>query len=75
MNPVIPKLELLLSEVASWGPDAAICATGTTIKKAGSKEAFRSAGHDLPIRYSKSVLCLLHGFAAPQYSKHGDERH
>jgi hypothetical protein len=36
MNPVAPKLELLLPEVRGWGPNAAICATGTTIKKAGS---------------------------------------
>jgi uncharacterized protein YbjT (DUF2867 family) len=49
MNPVAPKLELLLPEVTGWGPDAAICATGTTIKKAGSKEAFRSVDHDLAI--------------------------
>jgi uncharacterized protein YbjT (DUF2867 family) len=49
VNPVAPKLELLLPDVASWEPDAAICATGTTIKKAESKEAFRSIDHDLPL--------------------------
>jgi uncharacterized protein YbjT (DUF2867 family) len=53
MNPVAPKLELLLPEVASWEPDAAICATGTTIKKAGSKEAFRSVDHDLPLSFAR----------------------
>ena len=53
MNPVAPKLELLLSEVASWEPDAAICATGTTIRKAGSKEAFRSVDHDLPLSFAR----------------------
>jgi uncharacterized protein YbjT (DUF2867 family) len=53
MNPVAPKLELLLPEVASWKPDAAICATGTTIKKAGSKEAFRSIDHDLPLSFAR----------------------
>src|ERR1700730_16224317 len=53
MNPVAPKLELLLPEVASWKPDAAICATGTTIKKAGSKEAFRSVDHDLPLSFAR----------------------
>jgi hypothetical protein len=42
MNPVAPKLELLLPELSGWGAAAAICATGTRIKKAGSKEAFRS---------------------------------
>ena len=41
-NPVAPKLERLLAEMTNWQPDAFICATGTTINKAGSKEAFRS---------------------------------
>jgi len=53
MNPVAPKLELLLPEVAGWGPDAVICATGTTIKKAGSKEAFCSVDHDLPLSFAR----------------------
>jgi uncharacterized protein YbjT (DUF2867 family) len=53
MNPVAPKLELLLSEVTGWGPDAVICATGTTIKRAGSKEAFRSVDHDLPLSFAR----------------------
>src|SRR3984957_10354491 len=53
MNPVAPKLELLLPEVTGWGPDAAICATGTTINKAGSKEAFRSVDHDLPLSFAR----------------------
>src|SRR5580693_2297693 len=53
MNPVAPRLELLLPEVASWEPDAAICATGTTIKKAGSKEAFRSVDHDPPLSFAQ----------------------
>jgi uncharacterized protein YbjT (DUF2867 family) len=53
INPVTPMLELLLPEVTGWGPDAAICATGTTIKKAGSKEAFRSVDHDLPLSFAR----------------------
>jgi uncharacterized protein YbjT (DUF2867 family) len=53
VNPVAPTLELLLPEVSGWGPDAAICATGTTIKKAGSKEAFRSVDHDLPLSFAR----------------------
>src|ERR1700733_6296468 len=53
MNPVAPKLELLLPEATGCGPDAAICATGTTIKKAGSKEAFRSVDHDLPLSFAR----------------------
>jgi len=53
VNPVAPKLEQLLPEVRSWRPDAVICATGTTIKKAGSKEAFHSVDHDLPFAYAQ----------------------
>jgi uncharacterized protein YbjT (DUF2867 family) len=53
MNPVVPRLELLLPEAIGWRPGAAICATGTTIKKAGSKEAFRSVDHDLPLSFAR----------------------
>src|SRR5580698_182124 len=53
MNRVAPQLELLLPEVTGWGPDAVICATGTTIKKAGSKEIFRSVDHDLPLSFAR----------------------
>jgi uncharacterized protein YbjT (DUF2867 family) len=52
-NPVAPKLELLLPEVTGWAPDALICATGTTIKKAESKEVFRSVDHDLPLSFAR----------------------
>jgi uncharacterized protein YbjT (DUF2867 family) len=51
-NPVATNLELLLADVARWRPDAAICATGTTINKAGSKEAFRSVDRDLPFWFA-----------------------
>jgi uncharacterized protein YbjT (DUF2867 family) len=54
-NPIAPQLEQLLPEVAPWRPDAAICATGTTIKKAGSKEAFRSIDHDLPLAFARAA--------------------
>jgi len=53
VNPVAAKLELLLPEVTGWRPDAAIYATGTTIKKAGSKEAFRAVDHDLPLSFAR----------------------
>jgi uncharacterized protein YbjT (DUF2867 family) len=53
MNPVAPELERLLPKVATWRPDAAICAIGTTIKEAGSKEAFRSVDHDLPLLFAR----------------------
>ncbi|MGA2421689.1 MAG: NAD-dependent dehydratase [Candidatus Acidiferrum sp.] len=53
VNPVAPQLELLLPEVTGWAPDAAVCATGTTIKKAGSKEAFRAVDYDLPLSFAR----------------------
>jgi uncharacterized protein YbjT (DUF2867 family) len=52
-NPVAANLEQLLPEVTGWEPDAGICATGTTIKKAGSKEAFRAVDHDLPLSFAR----------------------
>jgi cytochrome o ubiquinol oxidase subunit II len=55
VNPVAPKLEQLLPELPNWRPDGVICTTGTTIKKAGSKEAFRSVDHDLPLAFARQA--------------------
>jgi uncharacterized protein YbjT (DUF2867 family) len=55
MNPVAPKLEQLLPEMTSWRPNAVICATGTTSKKAGSKEAFRSVDYELPLAFARQA--------------------
>ncbi len=66
MNPVAPELELLLPEVTGWEPDAAICATGTTIKKAGSKEAFRSVDHDLPLSFARPCTGDSRGLVFPR---------
>lgn len=35
--------------------DVAFCALGTTIKKAGSQEAFRSVDHDLVVRFAEAA--------------------
>jgi len=56
MNPVAPKLEELLPEMANWRPNAVICATGTTSKKAGSKEAFRLVDYDLPLTFAQQAF-------------------
>lgn len=40
-NPIAEQLQLLVPEVATWRADAVICAMGTTIAKAGSKEFAR----------------------------------
>ena len=52
-NPVSEQLELLLPEVATWAVDAVICTLGTTIGKAGSKEAFRQVDYVLPLSFAR----------------------
>jgi uncharacterized protein YbjT (DUF2867 family) len=52
-NPVSEQLELLLPQVITWGVDSVICALGTTIAKAGSKEAFRQVDYVLPLSFAK----------------------
>jgi uncharacterized protein YbjT (DUF2867 family) len=51
-NPVAEQLELLVPEVSTWRADAVICAMGTTIAKAGSKEAFREVDYVLPLSFA-----------------------
>lgn len=52
-NPVATKLDALLPEAAAWAVDAIICALGTTMKKAGSKEAFRHIDCELPLAFAR----------------------
>ena len=52
-NPVAEKLDLLVSEVTTWRVDSVICAMGTTIAKAGSKEAFREVDYVLPLLFAR----------------------
>ncbi len=54
-NPVSIHLESLLSEGVARGVDAVICALGTTISKAGSKEAFREVDYVLPLAFARSA--------------------
>jgi len=55
INPVSDHLESLLPEGMSWGVDGVICALGTTISKAGSKEAFREVDYVLPLAFARSA--------------------
>jgi len=48
------RMEMLVADPADWpeavaaiAPDAVICALGTTLRKAGSEDAFRAVDHDL----------------------------
>ena len=55
VNPVVLRLEDLASHLATYELDAVICALGTTIAKAGSKEAFRHVDYELPIAFGKAA--------------------
>jgi uncharacterized protein YbjT (DUF2867 family) len=50
-NPVSDRLETLLPE----GIDGVVCSLGTTIKKAGSKEAFREVDYALPLKFARAA--------------------
>jgi uncharacterized protein YbjT (DUF2867 family) len=51
--------EALPEDAPWWAADAAICALGTTIGKAGSQEAFRRVDHDYQFAVAK--LASRHG--------------
>jgi len=54
-NPVSDRLEALLSEGINQGIDGVVCCLGTTIKKAGSKEAFREVDYVLPLKFARDA--------------------
>jgi uncharacterized protein YbjT (DUF2867 family) len=54
-NPVSDHLESLLSEGVARGMDGVVCTLGTTIGKAGSKEAFREVDYVLPLAFARSA--------------------
>lgn len=49
----------LPSDADWWKADAVICALGTTMKQAGSKDAFRRVDHDYPLAVAE--LARQHG--------------
>jgi uncharacterized protein YbjT (DUF2867 family) len=57
-NPVSDDLRDVLPDVARLSIDAMICAMGTTIAKAGSKEAFRQVDYVLPIKFAELAWVL-----------------
>lgn len=58
---VVPVVDFaqLPSDADWWRADAVICALGTTMKQAGSKEAFRQVDHEYPLTVAK--LARRHG--------------
>jgi uncharacterized protein YbjT (DUF2867 family) len=55
VNPVANDLQHLLPEYGGWAVDGVICALGTTMKNAGSKEAFRLIDYDLPLAFARAA--------------------
>lgn len=49
------RLDELIPAAMSYAPDAVICALGTTIAKAGSKDAFRYVDYELPLAFAKAA--------------------
>jgi uncharacterized protein YbjT (DUF2867 family) len=56
------RMEMLVAQVGEWpdvvaaiAPDAMICALGTTIRQAGTEEAFRAVDHDLVLSVAKAA--------------------
>src|SRR5918998_4537433 len=47
-NPLV-DFERLPAHAPWWAVDSVICTLGTTIRKAGSQEAFRRVDHDYPL--------------------------
>jgi uncharacterized protein YbjT (DUF2867 family) len=54
--------EALPEDAPWWRVDAVICALGTTMRKAGSREAFRRVDHDYPLAVAR--LARRHGARA-----------
>jgi uncharacterized protein YbjT (DUF2867 family) len=52
---VVDRLDDLAPQLPSWNVDAVVCALGTTMAKAGSKEAFRYVDYTLPLVFAKEA--------------------
>ncbi|MBL0919738.1 MAG: NAD-dependent dehydratase [Hydrogenophaga sp.] len=55
LNPVV-DFERLPEQADWWGVNAVVCTIGTTIKTAGTREAFYRVDHDLPLRVAALAL-------------------
>ncbi|QJE97799.1 NAD-dependent dehydratase [Luteolibacter luteus] len=54
-NPVV-EYQSLSGEEPWWDVDAVICALGSTIRKAGSQEAFKQIDHGFPLKVAVHAL-------------------
>jgi uncharacterized protein YbjT (DUF2867 family) len=60
-NPIV-DFDRLPADAPWWRVDGAICTLGTTIRQAGSREAFRQVDHDYPLAVAR--LLRAHGTTA-----------
>ncbi|WP_134499673.1 NAD(P)H-binding protein [Microvirga pakistanensis] len=60
-NPVV-DFEYLPADAAWWSVDGVICTLGSTMRKAGSQQAFRRVDHDFPLAVAR--LSRQHGARA-----------
>ena len=61
LNPLV-NFDALPAEAPWWSVETVICTLGTTIKKAGSRHAFRRVDHDYPL--AVAALARRHGAAS-----------
>jgi uncharacterized protein YbjT (DUF2867 family) len=54
LNPIV-DFEQLPADAAWWAVDAVICALGSTIRQAGSREAFARIDHDYPLQVAEQA--------------------
>lgn len=60
-NPIV-DFDVLPADAAWWRCDGAICALGTTMKRAGSRQAFRKVDYDYVL--ASAALARRHGVKA-----------
>lgn len=61
LNPVV-DFDALPPDASWWRVDAVVCALGTTMRVAGSKDAFYRVDHDIPLHVAR--LARQHGAQA-----------
>lgn len=62
LNPVV-DFDALPADADWWRVDAVACALGTTIRDAGSQDAFRRVDHDYPL----AIACHAHAHGAATF--------
>lgn len=56
LHEIITNLDSIPDELQKLKCDVFVCTLGTTIKKAGNKQAFRHIDFEIPLRYAKLVV-------------------